>query len=238
MWEKVSSSRWSTLVFAIVCLTIAAWVFSGYWATTAPGPTYNVMDNLSPKSPVSHVSGSLLLMTVLVNQDASGTAAVACSFSSDCNVSHSLEPFSSGNVQQQRDTSDANAATYAARQSGVEPQFTVAISNVGGPSAGLVSSLALTAAQTGTVPVPAGETVAVTGTVDPAGNVGPVGGVGLKALAAVRDGASVFLVPVGEVELADDIAEGALTVVGVETVSQAWGWLCANGAYGPLCEPS
>ncbi len=84
--------------------------------------------------------------------------------------------------------------------------------NIGGPSAGLVFSVAIydlltPGALTG------GRFVAGTGTIDADGKVGPIGGILQKIIGAYKggDGASVFLVPAdnceeaGASELADDI---------------------------------
>ncbi|MEM8925436.1 MAG: PDZ domain-containing protein [Actinomycetota bacterium] len=73
---------------------------------------------------------------------------------------------------------------------------------VGGPSAGLAFTLAVLDELT-EGELTGGATVAVTGTIDPAGRVGAVGGV-VQKTAAVRDlGADAFLVPagLGEAEL-------------------------------------
>ena len=60
--------------------------------------------------------------------------------------------------------------------------------------------------------------IATTGTIDADGDVGPVGGVEQKAVAADEAGATLFLVPVEEV----DEAEGAdVAVQGVDTLRQA-----------------
>ena len=74
--------------------------------------------------------------------------------------------------------------------------FTVRIrlSDVGGPSAGLMFALGiidlLTPGQ-----LTGGRVIAGTGTIDPTGTVGPIGGIQQKILGAQGSGASVFLVP-------------------------------------------
>lgn len=96
--------------------------------------------------------------------------------------------------------------------------------SVGGPSAGLAFTLAildqLTAGE-----LTGGNQIAVTGTVDAAGQVGPVGGV-LQKTAAVRDlEADVFIVPArlgdAELELIREKAGDDLQIVAVETVEEA-----------------
>lgn len=65
---------------------------------------------------------------------------------------------------------------------------------VGGSSAGLMFSLAITDKLT-EVDLTAGRVVAGTGTMDAAGTVGEIGGVQEKIAAAARDGAAIFLLP-------------------------------------------
>ncbi|HMJ79192.1 MAG TPA: S16 family serine protease, partial [Iamia sp.] len=92
--------------------------------------------------------------------------------------------------------------------------------DVGGPSAGLALTLGILDVLTpGSI---TGEhTVAVTGTIDPAGTVGEVGGVGQKAVAATREGAELLLVPEPEAALAERFAGDDVRVVGVETLADA-----------------
>ncbi|MGZ4128760.1 MAG: YlbL family protein [Actinomycetota bacterium] len=85
---------------------------------------------------------------------------------------------------------------------GVElsPRFTFPVkvhvdtTNIGGPSAGLAMTLAifddLTAGD-----LTGGQRVAVTGTIDPAGNVGEIGGIEQKAVAARAAQVKLFIVP-------------------------------------------
>jgi PDZ domain-containing protein len=74
--------------------------------------------------------------------------------------------------------------------------FTVNVdtTGIGGPSAGLAMSLAITDALT-PGDLTGGKRVAVTGTIDPEGNVGEIGGIEQKAVAARAAGVKLFLVP-------------------------------------------
>jgi PDZ domain-containing protein len=74
--------------------------------------------------------------------------------------------------------------------------FTVDIQlpNVGGPSAGLMFSLAIYD-KLSDGRVAGDKTIAGTGTIDADGVVGPIGGIQQKVYAARRDGATYFLVP-------------------------------------------
>lgn len=96
---------------------------------------------------------------------------------------------------------------------------------IGGPSAGLVYSLAISDAL-GTVDT-AGATVAATGTIDLDGNVGEVGDVDLKAIGAKGAGATLFIVPAGEVSAATGVIP---KVEGVISLQQALAYLRANPA--------
>jgi PDZ domain-containing protein len=92
--------------------------------------------------------------------------------------------------------------------------------NVGGPSAGLAFTLAILDRLTpgrlmGPTPV------AVTGTIELDGSVGPVGGVKQKTEAAVRAGATAFIVPPDELVDARKAARGRLEVRVASTLDQA-----------------
>ena len=92
--------------------------------------------------------------------------------------------------------------------------------NVGGPSAGMMFSLAVydkltPGALTG------GVNIAGTGTIDSAGTVGPIGGIQQKLVGAKRGGATWFLAPAGNCnEVVGHIPDG-LQVVKVATFTQA-----------------
>jgi PDZ domain-containing protein len=93
--------------------------------------------------------------------------------------------------------------------------------NIGGPSAGLVLSLAIYDQLTpgslvGNVPI------AGTGTIDADGKVGPIGGIQQKIRAASEAGAKLFLVPAGDCAdalNADPVAP--ITLVKVDTMQSA-----------------
>ena len=92
--------------------------------------------------------------------------------------------------------------------------------DVGGPSAGLMFSLAVydkltPGALTG------GANIAGTGTIDSVGTVGKIGGIQQKLVGAKRGGATWFLAPAGNCdEVVGHIPEG-LNVVKVATFTQA-----------------
>lgn len=96
---------------------------------------------------------------------------------------------------------------------------TIDSQNIGGPSAGLAFALTVVDAIT-PEDLTRGHLVAVTGTISSDGAVGAVGGVEFKVLAAEREGADVFLVPIDEVELATNAAE-RIKIIGVRSLADA-----------------
>jgi len=92
--------------------------------------------------------------------------------------------------------------------------------DVGGPSAGMMFSLAIYDKLT-PGSLTGGAKIAGTGTIDSAGTVGPIGGIQQKLVGAKRGGASWFLAPAANCnEVVGHIPEG-LKVVKVATFNQA-----------------
>jgi PDZ domain-containing protein len=92
--------------------------------------------------------------------------------------------------------------------------------NVGGPSAGMMFSLAIYDKLT-PGPLTGGVNIAGTGTIDSAGTVGPIGGIQQKLAGAKKGGAAWFLAPAANCnEVAGNIPDG-LQVVKVATFTQA-----------------
>ncbi len=107
------------------------------------------------------------------------------------------------------------------RASDIDLPFDVTIDSgsIGGPSAGLAFTLTLLDLLTDGE-LTGGHTVAVTGTISPAGVVGNVGGVGQKSAAAQEAGADLFIVPIESAEVAREHA-GGMPIVGVATLDEA-----------------
>jgi len=103
--------------------------------------------------------------------------------------------------------------------------------NVGGPSAGLAFTLAVLDVLT-PGELTGGLDIAVTGTIDGAGNVGTVGGVRQKTAAAIAEGYDVFLVPSEEFQEARERAGDALEVIAVDTLGDALDALASLGGSG------
>lgn len=115
------------------------------------------------------------------------------------------------------------------------------LDNVGGPSAGMMFSLALVDLLT-EGSMTGGAHVAGTGTIDPDGNVGPIGGIRHKLVGARDAGAAVFLAPEGNCdEVVGHVPDG-LTVVPVATLDAAREtverWAADPSATFPTCPAS
>ena len=97
---------------------------------------------------------------------------------------------------------------------------TYGLSDVGGPSAGLMFSLGVV----NTLSRPdltGGRNIAGTGTIDYDGTVGPIGGIQQKMAGARRDGATYFLTPTRNCFDAVPAAPKGLTLVRVDTLDGA-----------------
>ena len=94
------------------------------------------------------------------------------------------------------------------------------LANIGGPSAGLMFSLAVVDKLT-TGDLNDGKFVAGTGTITGDGKVGPIGGITHKILAASEAGATIFLVPAENCEEAKTAHEDGLELIRVETLEGA-----------------
>ena len=107
------------------------------------------------------------------------------------------------------------------------------LDNVGGPSAGLIFSLAIVDSLTPDQLV-AGRAVAGTGTISPEGRVGPIGGIVQKMYGAREDGAEVFLAPRANcAEVVGNEPDG-LEVLAVRTLDEAVSALEGDGEL-PRC---
>jgi len=92
--------------------------------------------------------------------------------------------------------------------------------NVGGPSAGLMFSLAIYDALTPGA-LTGGKNIAGTGTMDDRGTVGPIGGIRQKLIGARRAGADFFLAPAENCDEVKGNVPDGLRVVRVATFDEA-----------------
>lgn len=116
--------------------------------------------------------------------------------------------------------------------------FTVTfnLADVGGPSAGLMFSLAVVD-KLSPGELSNGDFVAGTGTIDSGGTVGPIGGIPYKLIAAREAGATTFLVPSQNCDEAAANAPDGLRLVKVDSLDGAIDSLEALGSGGdaPSC---
>lgn len=111
------------------------------------------------------------------------------------------------------------------------PIVSISTPGVGGASAGLAMTLSfIDALSPGDLT--GGRRIAVTGTIDAAGQVGAVRGLRYKAIGAKNASASVMLAPA---ERAESDSGVALSVVRVESLEDALRYLCTHGATDDIC---
>ena len=104
----------------------------------------------------------------------------------------------------------------------------LSLDDVGGPSAGLIFSLAIVDSLT-PESLTEGRAIAGTGTITPEGKVGAIGGIVQKMHGAKGDGAEIFLAPRSNCgDVVGNIPDG-LAVVAVRTLDEAVGALDGTG---------
>jgi PDZ domain-containing protein len=110
------------------------------------------------------------------------------------------------------------------------------LANIGGPSAGLMFSLAVVDKLT-TGDLNGGKFVAGTGTISSDGKVGPIGGIEHKMYAAQEAGATVFMVPAENCDEAKSAHDTGLQLIKVENLAGAIDGLKTYSAGGepPTC---
>ncbi|WP_206612262.1 YlbL family protein [Prescottella agglutinans] len=110
------------------------------------------------------------------------------------------------------------------------------LADIGGPSAGLMFSLAVVD-KLSPGEINGGKFVAGTGTIDPDGDVGPIGGIPYKMIAAQEAGATTFLVPAKNCDEARANKPDGIDLVKVETLGGAVDALATinSGGTAPAC---
>ncbi|MFJ2954215.1 hypothetical protein [Streptomyces sp. NPDC087270] len=226
-----------------------------------PGLTANVLgaDKGTPVITVSGAktrptSGQLRLVTVAAtapNASVHFSDVAKAWFSSDKAAMPRDSVYPSGNSvaeiqkanEKEMTDSQQDATTAALKHLGLSPskvKVTLRLADVGGPSAGLLFTLGIIDKVDGDGhggDLTGGRVIAGTGTIDGSGKVGAVGGVPLKEKAAVRDGATVFIVPRGECSDAKAALPGGLKLIPVTTLDNALSALSAlrAGQKTPTC---
>ncbi len=110
------------------------------------------------------------------------------------------------------------------------------LANIGGPSAGLIFSLAAVDKLT-TGDLNGGKFVAGSGSITPDGTVGPIGGITHKMVTAQQAGATVFLVPADNCDEARTVRGNTMELVKAETLQQTIEALetLTSGGKPPVC---
>jgi PDZ domain-containing protein len=111
--------------------------------------------------------------------------------------------------------------------------------NIGGPSAGLMMSLAVLDTLT-PGSMTDGADIAGTGTITPSGEVGPIGGIQQKVAAARDAGAELFFVPADNCDGIGNVDTGDMRLVRATTLHRAVttidAWVADHDADLPTCE--
>ncbi len=111
--------------------------------------------------------------------------------------------------------------------------------NIGGPSAGLMMSMAIYDTLT-PGSMTGGADIAGTGTITPAGKVGPIGGIQQKIAAARDAGAELFFVPADNCDAIGGVDPGAMRLARATTMHRAVetlaDWVADPDTDLPTCE--
>ncbi|WP_069811098.1 S16 family serine protease [Streptomyces sp. TP-A0874] len=150
-----------------------------------------------------------------------------------------VEKHNAAEMRESQHTATAAALRLLHRSPG-SVRVKLSLAQVGGPSAGLMFALGIVDKLDGDGrggDLTGGRTIAGTGTITEHGAVGAVGGVPLKTRAAVRDGATVFLVPKQECAEAQASLPHGLRLIPVSTLKGAVSALKAldSGGRVPSC---
>lgn len=98
---------------------------------------------------------------------------------------------------------------------------TISLSNIGGPSAGMIFALGIMDTLT-PGNLTGGKDFAGTGTIDPDGNVGAIGGIAQKMIGARDNGANYFLAPAANCSDVVGHVPNGLQVIKVATLKEAY----------------
>ena len=113
------------------------------------------------------------------------------------------------------------------------PNLTIKTSDVGGPSAGLIFTLAAIDS-IGKGSLSNGKVITGTGTIEGTGKVGEIEGIDFKIINAIKAGGWVFFYPSNN-QPPKVPKNSMIKVVPVKDVYQAINWLCAQGATDEIC---
>ncbi|MCX4748752.1 hypothetical protein OG455_25095 [Kitasatospora sp. NBC_01287] len=251
----LTPKRRAVLLCAVVVaafLAVSALAPLPYTKTT-PGLTADALGSFEGHqvvtitgAPVRQTTGSLRVTTIsatLPNESISLLQAV--DGWADPKVAilprDSVYPPSNPGAATQEMTQARDSATVAALNylhlSPDQVKVTIDLGDIGGPSGGQMLSLAIIDKLAGNGAggdLTGGRNIAGTGTIADDGTIGAVGGVSLKTWGAVKDGATVFLVPRGECSDAKVNTPPGLRLIPVNTLSDSLAALRALDSGGAL----
>ncbi|MFI5932361.1 PDZ domain-containing protein [Actinoplanes sp. NPDC051494] len=211
-----------------------------------PGPTVDTLGRSDGKevvtvtgADVSTSAGQLRMTTIQVRSDISLADATRSWFDDERALvpRQSIYPPGLSNKQVEQEnatafaTSQTSAEVVARREIGRPFEVSFDLDEIGGPSAGLMFTLAIIDKLT-PADLTGGHIIAGTGTVDDDGNVGRIGGIPQKLVGAKADGAEIFLVPAGNCAEALDNEVPGLPMAEIATVDDALTALTAIAAGG------
>ena len=223
-------------------MTVIAFVNAPFVQVT-PGPTPQLSPLIAAANPDGTPdrafpgAGQWLVTTINATRMTWGQTAW-CAVRSSCEL-HALA--SSPGAQASADQAMRRSQEAAADLAGTWAPHatwnpTADLADIGGPSAGLMLTLAfLDAATDGDLT--GGHVIAGTGTINTLAEVGPVVGVNHKVAGAAAAGADVFFTPTARTTEAVTAAAGTgLTVIPVAYLTDALAWLCDHGATSSVCQ--
>jgi PDZ domain-containing protein len=216
-------------------LALAVLIAPVPYVVTDEGPTVDVLGSYEGTEvirvdgvPPSVATGQLRMTTIRAEADVTLRQAVATWFADDKALVPDEAVFPPGLTERQVEqrntaqfrTSQASAATAAARQLGRPVDATIRLDEIGGPSAGLMFALGIVD-KVRPEDLTGGRIIAGTGTIDDAGTVGPIGGIPHKLRGAASADATFFLVPRANCAEAVRNAVPGLTTIAVGTLAEA-----------------
>ncbi len=239
---------------ACVALCLLVLVLPSPYVMESPGPTRNVLGSVDGTSVIAvsgasvhRGSGRLLMTTVnatgVPGYYASTLEAMVSWFLKDRTVIPSEAVFpvgqtaddyrseSDGQMTSSQDSATSAALAFARTSLGMDVdgvKVTMHMSDIGGPSAGMMYALGIIDELTATDET-GGLTIAGTGTMSAKGKVGAIGGIRLKMIGAERDGATWFLAPASNCDEVVGHVPSGLRDVKVSTLAGAYRALVAIG---------
>lgn len=223
---------------AVAAFAVLVGVQNSDFALIGPGPAPDLTAAVHAAQVDAEPDGAgRFLATTITARSATWFQVAGCAVAPSCQMLQvkTDAPDARALVAAQMAESKSHAATVArtlappaAQRDGAAARLDADLGEVGGPSAGLMLTLAyvdeLTAGD-----LTGGMVVAGTGTVTPSGQVGPIAGISRKVQGAQLAGARVFFAPEAEAQEASGAADPGLKVVPVSSADDAVRWLCEHG---------